>query len=288
MKLAKPTTNNLLRRLRKAAAKALMPSPSSVQELIDDLHTALGYELIQREEFEIVERVLQVSELKVRDVMVPRALMVTIDHESTLDDILACVTESGHSRFPVINENTENEVRGILLAKDILHHHNENTDQEFSLFDSMRDPMFVAESMRLHSLLKRFQERRSHMAIVVNEYKGIAGLITIEDVLEQIVGEIEDESDIETDDMITEPKNNLFSVNGQTDIEEFNARFGASFPNDVDTIGGVILKLAGRVPDVGDQFDHLGYQFEVIEANRRRILKLHVSPIASPRADSIH
>lgn len=287
MNLSESLSKGLLRRLRKSATTNLLPPVASVDDLIDELRVAMRNGVIQREEFVIIERVLQVAELKVRDAMIPRAKMVTIDHESTLDDILKCVTESGHSRFPVINENAENEVRGILLAKDILHHHSDNGNQEFSLFDSIRDPMFVAESMRLHSLLKRFQERRSHMAIVVNEYKGIAGLITIEDVLEQIVGEIEDESDIETDDMITEPASNLFSVNGQTEIEEFNERFGARIPEDVDTIGGVILKLAGRVPDVGDRFDYQGYNFEVIEADRRRILQLHVTPTLKSTPDSI-
>ncbi len=276
-----------VRRLRKFAAHSLLPPLESTAELMDELRVVEENGVIQREEFEIIERVLQVSEMKVRDAMIPRARMVTIDHESTLDDILRCVTDSGHSRFPVINENAENEVRGILLAKDILHHHNENGGQEFSLFDSIRDPMFVAESMRLHSLLKRFQERRSHMAIVVNEYKGIAGLITIEDVLEQMVGEIEDESDIETDDMITEqPAGNLFKVNAQTEIEEFNEKFGASLPNDVDTIGGVILKLAGRVPDVGDKFNYLGFKFEVTQATRRRIQQLHVTPLQAAAPDS--
>ena len=272
------------RRLRSYIARSVLPSSA---DLIAELKAARENGVIQREEYAIVERVLQASELKVRDVMIPRAKMVTIDHESTLEEILQCVTESGHSRFPVINENAENEIRGILLAKDILHHHSDNGHQEFSLFDSIRDPMFVAESMRLHSLLKRFQERRSHMAIVVNEYKGIAGLITIEDVLEQMVGDIEDESDIETDEMITEPANNLFSVNAQTEIEEFNERFDAEFPDDVDTIGGVILKLAGRVPIIGDQFDYRGFKFEVTEADSRRILQLQVTPLRPSPPDSV-
>ena len=281
MKLSVLFPDSWARHMRKTAASAVL-SPATVEDLIDDMRRAMDSEVIQREEYEIIRRVLRSTERKVRDVMIPRAKMVSIDHESTLEDILKCVTESGHSRFPVINENAENEVKGILLAKDILHHRNDNGDQEFNLFDSVRDPLFVAESMRLHSLLKRFQERRSHMAIVVNEYKGIAGLITIEDVLEQIVGDIEDESDIETDDMITQPDKNLFHVNAQTDIEEFNEYLGANFPNDVDTIGGVILKLAGRVPDVGEKFDHLGFKFEVTEADSRRILNLNVTPVSQP------
>ena len=270
--------------MRSYVARSVLPSSA---DLIVELQAARENGVIQREEFAILQRVLQASELKVRDVMIPRAKMVTIDHESTLEEILQCVTDSGHSRFPVINENAENEIRGILLAKDILHHHSDNGHQEFSLFDSIRDPMFVAESMRLHSLLKRFQERRSHMAIVVNEYKGIAGLITIEDVLEQMVGDIEDESDIETDEMITEPANNLFSVNAQTEIEEFNERFDAEFPDDVDTVGGVILKLAGRVPVIGDQFDYRGFKFEVTEADSRRILQLQVTPLRPSPTDSV-
>ncbi|MXW47586.1 MAG: CBS domain-containing protein [Gammaproteobacteria bacterium] len=284
MKILDRLPKPLKRRLRSYVARSVLPSSA---DLIAELKAARDNGVIQREEYAIVERVLRASELKVRDVMIPRAKMVTIDHESTLEEILRCVTESGHSRFPVINENAENEIRGILLAKDILHHHSDNGHQEFSLFDSIRDPMFVAESMRLHSLLKRFQERRSHMAIVVNEYKGIAGLITIEDVLEQMVGDIEDESDIETDEMITEPANNLFSVNAQTEIEEFNERFDAEFPDDVDTIGGVILKLAGRVPVTGDQFDYRGFKFEVTEADSRRILQLQVTPLRPLPPDSV-
>ncbi len=284
MKILDRLPKSWKRRLRSYVTRSVLPSSAN---LIAELQAARENGVIQREEFAILERVLQASELKVRDIMIPRAKMVTIDHESTLDEILQCVTESGHSRFPVINENAENEIRGILLAKDILHHHSDNGSQEFSLFDSIRDPMFVAESMRLHSLLKRFQERRSHMAIVVNEYKGIAGLITIEDVLEQMVGDIEDESDIETDEMITEPANNLFSVNAQTEIEEFNERFNAEFPDDVDTVGGVILKLAGRVPVIGDQFDYRGFKFEVTEADSRRILQLQVTPLRPSPPDSV-
>ncbi len=287
MKLIDYLPGTWIRKLRKTVARAIEPGENSITDVMENIHIATQDGVIQREEYEVIRRVLQVADLKVRDVMIPRAKMITIDHESTLDEILEWVTESGHSRFPVINENAENEVKGILLAKDILHHRRDNGKEEFNLFDSMRDAMFVAESMRLHSLLKRFQERRSHMAIVVNEYKGIAGLITIEDVLEQFVGEIEDESDIETDDMITEPANNLFSVNAQTEIEEFNERFGASFSEDVDTIGGIILKLAGRVPDVGDKFDHLGFEFEVTEADRRRILQLHVTPIKPSSPESL-
>ncbi len=278
MKLIDVLPKSWARRMRRYTARSLLPPLGCTEDLIDELRVAEQHGVIRGEDLNIVERVLQASKLRVRDVMVPRAKMVTIDHESTLEEILHCVTESGHSRFPVINDHAENEVRGILLAKDILHHRSDNGEQEFNLFDSMRDAMFVTESMRLHSLLKRFQDRRSHMAIVVNEYKGIAGLITIEDVLEQMVGDIEDESDIETDDMITEPTDNLFSVNAQTDIEEFNARFAADFPDDVDTIGGVILKLAGKVPDIGDQFTYRGFQFEVTNADRRRILQLHVTP----------
>lgn len=283
MKLSEYLPDSWARNMRKKAASAVL-SPATVEDLVDDMRRAMDADVIHREEYEIIRRVLRAAERKVRDVMIPRAKMVCIDHESTLEDILKCVTESGHSRFPVINDNAENEVKGILLAKDILHHRSDNGDQEFNLFDSVRDPLFVAESMRLHSLLKRFQERRSHMAIVVNEYKGIAGLITIEDVLEQIVGDIEDESDIETDDMITQPDKNLFRVNAQTEIEEFNEYLGANFPRDVDTIGGVILKLAGRVPDVGEKFDHLGFKFEVTEADGRRILNLDVTPVSQPTA----
>lgn len=284
MKLSEYLPESWARHVRKTAASAVLP-PTTAEDLVDDVRRAMEADVIQREEYEIIRRVLRTTERKVRDVMIPRAKMVSIDHESTLEDILKCVTESGHSRFPVINENSENEVKGILLAKDILHHRNNNGDQEFNLFDSIRDPLFVAESMRLHSLLKRFQERRSHMAIVVNEYKGIAGLITIEDVLEQIVGDIEDESDIETDDMITQPVNNLFRVNAQTEIDEFNEHLGANFPNDVDTVGGVILKLAGRVPDVGEEFNYLGFKFEVTEADSRRIINLNVTPISRPSTE---
>ena len=278
MALSDYLPKSLIHRIRTAIGRKILPPPTSKQDLIEVVRVAGRNKLISPSVQSIIERVVCSSDLQVRDVMIPRLSMITIDLEFSLDEILKIVTESGHSRFPVFSESSDHDAKGILLAKDILHHHSQNGDQEFNLFDSIRQPVFVPESMRLDTLLKRFQETRSHMAIVMNEYKGIHGLVTIEDVLEEIVGEIEDESDFMADDMITKSSEHVFMVNAQTEIKEFNSYFNSKLDEDVDTIGGAILKIAGKVPNVGDQFEHHGFTFGVATADERRLLSLRVNP----------
>ena len=203
--------------------------------------------------------------------------MVTLDIDSSVDEILKIVTQSGHSRFPVLGGHSDNEQQGILLAKDILQYIQDDSIEEFNLHDNLRDAMAVPEAMRLNTLLELFQSTRNHMAIVVNEYNGIAGLITIEDVLEEIVGEIEDESDYDETERITQIADNQYMVHGQTEISDFNETFNLNIDEDTDTIGGVILKLAGKVPDEGEIFDYEGLHFRIASADQRRIRSLQVT-----------
>ena len=278
MNITKTYPNSFLNRLRKKISRSIWRGPDSVEDLIESLRTAGKKEIFEREVQDIVERVLRVSVLQVRDVMVPRVLMKTIFLDSTLSEILKIVTSSGHSRFPVINElSADTEAEGILLAKDILAYISESQNEEFNLYDSLRQVMYVPESMRLNILLKRFQERRSHMAIVINEYNSIAGLVTIEDVLEQIVGDIEDELDLDEAEMITKISDDHYNVHAYTDIEDFNKELEVNFPNDVDTIGGRILKEFGYVPTVGETFEIDGLQFKIASADQRRIMQLRVT-----------
>ena len=277
MKKIKSILNSIAPKLRRKVGQAVMPPPTSVDDIVRIVRSASNNSVIDFEVHDIIERVLSVSELRVRDVMIPNVSMVTIAIDSNFDEILETVTTSGHSRFPVIEDLDKPEESGILLAKDILGYRDTHSDESFSLHDLLREAIIVPESMRLYRLLKRFQEKKSHMAIVVSEYNSIAGLVTIEDVLEQIVGEIEDESDLDGSEMIIEISKNRFRVNGQTDIEEFNEHVNANIEDDADTIGGFILKMAQRVPEVGDTFEHDGLVFEVANADKRRIVLLRVS-----------
>ena len=271
------TPFSFIDRVRRNISRAIWAWPASGEELIELIRTANKKEFIENEVQDIIERVLQVSSLQVRDVMVPRVLMITIDLDSTFEQILETVTSSGHSRFPVMKESLHDvEAEGVLLAKDILAHVRENGGQEFNLYDSLREVMYVPESMRLNTLLKRFQEKHNHMAIVVNEYNAIAGLVTIEDVLEQIVGEIEDESDLEESEKIIQIEDDLYTVNAYTDIDEFNERLNVNFNEDVDTVGGLVLKAAGYVPNVGEIFNLDGLSLEVANADERKIILLRV------------
>ena len=284
MSKSKSRLKSFVDSLRMKASRTLWQGPASVKELVEAARNARVNRLIKPEVHDIIERVISVSGLKVRDVMIPRAKMVTISLESNMDEILETVTSSGHSRFPVLNEPSGNEAHGILLAKDILAQRNYHPNEEFNLRDTARRVKYVPESKGLNALLKDFRESRSHMAIVVNEYNGIAGLVTIEDVLEQIVGEIEDESDVDRSDMITTITDNEFSVNAEAEIDEFNEHVSVNIDDDVDTIGGFIVKLAGRIPNVGETFESNGLEFEVANADQRRILLLRVTREVAPES----
>jgi magnesium and cobalt transporter len=266
-------------------SQALLREPTSRQELVGSLREAHKRALIDRDALDMIEGVLQVSEMQVRDIMVPRAQMQVVDRDSPPESYLPMVIETGHSRFPMI-DGDKDKVVGILLAKDLLRYFRQKDSGEsayFDIDDILRPPVFIPESKRLNVLLREFRVNRNHMAIVVDEYGGVSGLVTIEDVLEQIVGEIADEHDIEAEDVMIMPRRDGESiVKALTPIEEFNAHFKTDFSNEeVDTIGGLVMTALGRLPKRGEQTEIGNMQFEILRADSRRIHLLKVTPIAS-------
>jgi len=225
----------------------------------------------------MLEGVLQVSEIQVRDVMVPRSQMVVIQRDEPPERILPVVVESGHSRFPVVGEDRD-EVVGILLAKDLLRYFAEGGKGQFDIRECVRPAVFIPESKRLNVLLKEFRVSHNHMAIVVDEYGGVSGLLTIEDVLEQIVGDIGDEYDVDEGEGIRKEAERVFAVPALTRIEEFNSTFGTRFSDDeFDTIGGLVLHELGRMPRRGEAIEIGGIELKVVRADRRRIETLRVT-----------
>jgi magnesium and cobalt transporter len=224
--------------------------------------------------------VLEVADLQVRDIMVPRGQMISVRRDDPPASLVPAVVESGHSRFPVMDEDRD-DIIGILLAKDLLRMYATGSKERFDIRECMRPAVFVPESKRLNVLLKEFRRNRNHMAIVVDEYGGVAGLVTIEDVIEQIVGEIDDEYDVEDDQNIRKEAERQFSVRGVTRIDEFNEYFGAELPEeDFDTVAGLVMKQLGRLPRRGESVTLEGFEFRVTRADRRRIEALRVT---SPR-----
>jgi magnesium and cobalt transporter len=222
------------------------------------------------------EGVLDVADLQVRDIMVPRAQMVFLRRDDPLAGILPVVVESGHSRFPVMDDDRD-DIAGILLAKDLLRISCAERQERFDIREYMRPAVFVPESKRLNVLLKEFRRNRNHMAIVVDEYGGVSGLVTIEDVIEQIVGEIDDEFDVEDDQNIRKEAERQFSVRGVTRLEEFNDYFGTHLAEDgFDTVAGLVMKKLGRLPRRGETLSIDGLEFRVVRADRRRIDTLRV------------
>src|SRR3954464_3005787 len=225
----------------------LMREPEDREQLVTLLHSAYEHDLLDSDALSMIEGVLQVSELQVRDIMVPRAQMDIIDVNETPDKFIPHVIATAHSRFPVIDKDRD-DVIGILLAKDLLRYY--AGEEEFKVRDMLRPAVFVPESKRLNVLLREFRTNRNHMAIVVDEYGGVAGLVTIEDVLEQIVGDIEDEYDFdETEDNILLDRSGRYRVKAVTEIPDFNNHFGSAFANDdYDTVGGLVVGRFGRLP----------------------------------------
>lgn len=252
--------------------------PDSIGELVEVLREAQSRHLIDADALAMIEGVLQVSELRVRDIMIPRSKMVVIPRHASLDEIFPLVIDSAHSRFPVINED-RSEVVGILLAKDLLAYCQQQQENRFDVRDLLRTATFIPESKRLNVLLKEFRSNRNHMAIVVDEYGDAAGLVTIEDVLEQIVGEIEDEHDYEEAESIYQRGDNDYTVKATTTIEDFNDYFSTHFSDkEFDTIGGLIARQLGHVAEQGEKIVIEQFCFEVIRSDNRRIhlLKLTV------------
>jgi len=254
-------------------ADFLSPEPTEPserrQELIDTLREAQAEGLIDADALSMIEGVFQVGQLCARDILVPRAQIDWIDIGHSLSDIIKNVIEAAHSRFPVFEGNKDNVI-GILLAKDLLRHASE---KDFQVRDWLRPAVFIPESKRLSILLRDFKDNRNHLAIVVDEYSGVAGIITIEDVLEQIVGDIEDEHDIDEEaDNLIALDNGDIRVKGITELEQFNERLGTHFEvEDIETVAGLVIQHLGRVPKIGELIEINGIEFEVQRADPRQI-----------------
>lgn len=255
--------------------------PRTKEDLHDVLTVASENELIDKDALSIIEGAMQVSDLHARDIMIPRAQMVVVKEDATLKELLPQIIESAHSRFPVIGENTD-EVLGILLAKDLLPRLLKSDTEPFAVAELMRPCFVVPESKRLNVLLREFRQNRNHMAIVIDEYGGVAGLITIEDVLEEIVGEIEDETDTDEDEFIRKITDTEFFVKALTPIEDFNEYFETQLSDEeFDTIGGLVIQAFGHMPARGETTTFEGFRFKVIHADQRKIQSLRVSKLTS-------
>ncbi|OGA38743.1 MAG: magnesium/cobalt efflux protein [Betaproteobacteria bacterium RIFCSPLOWO2_12_FULL_62_13] len=265
----KPT---LLERL----SALVMREPEDREQLIELLRSAFERNLLDADALAMIEGVLQVSEMQARDIMVPRAQMDVIDINESPDQFIPMVIQTAHSRFPVIGQNKD-DVIGILLAKDLLCYY--AGEEEFNVREMLRPAVFIPESKPLNVLLKEFRKNRNHIAIVVDEYGGVAGLVTIEDVLEQIVGDIEDEYDVDdVEDNIIQDKGGQYRVKALTEIADFNTAFNTNYDDDeFDTVGGLVLKRFGRVPKRGEQISFDNLTFKVLHADSRRLHLLQVT-----------
>jgi magnesium and cobalt transporter len=244
--------------------------PQNQKQLLDLLKNLQEHQLLGADELNMIEGVLQVDDMQVRDIMIPRGQMVVLDHEDSFPEIIQKITDSGHSRFPVIDDDKD-DVIGILLAKDLLQL-SLDQDQDFEIKEYIRPASFIPESKRLNVLLKDFRLNRSHMAMIVDEYGGVSGLITIEDVLEQIVGKIDDEHDEDEEIDIQPHGANRYSVRALTPLPEFNEYFNTDYESeDIETIGGLLLRQFGHLPDRGESvvFDNL--TFKVLNADSRQV-----------------
>lgn len=274
-----PQKNSLQRRWRRWLQR-VAGAPHTRADLLEILKVARGANLMDADALSMFQGVLETAETQVRDIMVPRAQMVVVERIWSLDKLLPVVVESGHSRFPVIGDSKD-EVVGILLAKDLLKF--TSTVEGFSAgtFDiarMLRPAIFVPESKRVNVLLKDFRRGRNHMALVVDEYGGVAGLVTIEDVLEQIVGEIDDEYDEAEGAHILKQDERRYLVNGLTPVEEFNAYFKADFSTEeFDTVGGLVMHRFGHMPKRGESLRIERFSFNVQRADSRRVSMLQVT-----------
>lgn len=272
-------TSTVTRSWLEKLGHVLSGEPRDRNDLVEILRDATERHVLDTNSLGMIEGVLEVPELRVRDIMIPRSQMTVIEDDMTLNQILPIVITTVHSRFPVIGENKD-EILGILLAKDLLGFSFGEKQKPFNLKEILRPAVFVPESKRLDVLLQEFQKNRNHMAIVVDEYGGITGLITIEDVLEQIVGDIEDEYDTDEDQFIKKYNDNSFAVKALTPIDEFNEYFESHLKEtEVDTIGGLVLHEFGHLPKRGESIDINNFRFRVLRADKRRIHLLQVVPL---------
>jgi magnesium and cobalt transporter len=260
----------------------LLREPDDREELLDILRGAFERHLLDADALSMIEGVLSVSETTVRDIMIPRSQMDCVSVDDAVPEFIPLVVETRHSRFPVIGESKD-DVIGILLAKELLNYY--ANPEAFNVRDTLRPAVFVPESKRLNVLLRDFRANRNHIAIVVDEYGGVSGLVTIEDVLEQIVGDIEDEYDFdESHDNIIPEANGRFRVKAQTEIADFNAHYGTQFPDDeFDTVGGLVLRAFGRLPKRGEVTTLDDHRFRVLRADSRRLHTLQVEKVAQSK-----
>lgn len=248
----------------------------SKADVLESLRQAEQDGIVARDAYDMMQRVMYVSDLKVRDIMIPRSSMVHVEREDSLDECLDIMVESAHSRFPVV-DNEKDQITGILLAKDLLRYFDDDNKQRFNLRDLTRPVVFVPESKRLNVLLSDFRENRNHMAVVVDEFGAVAGLVTIEDVLEQIVGDIEDEHDVEEESMIRELEDGEIMVKALLPVDEFNDYFKSYLnENGSDTIGGLLSQTLGHVPQPGESITLEKITFEIVHADTRRVHLIRV------------
>lgn len=264
----------------------LLREPEDREQLVELLHAAYENRLMDADALSMIEGVLQVSEMQVRDIMIPRSQMDVIDITQAPEAFIPFVIETAHSRFPVI-DGDKNDVIGILLAKDLLRYY---AGEEFEVRDMLRPAVFIPESKRLNVLLKEFRSNRNHIAIVVDEYGGVAGLVTIEDVLEQIVGEIEDEYDFdETEDNILRDQHGHFRVKALSEIADVNEVVGTNFSDEeFSTIGGLVVSRFGHLPKRGEKIEIDGLLFTVLRSDSRRLHSVLIEKITEAGADSSH
>ena len=275
-------TNGPVRRWSTRLKQALLREPADNAQLIELLRSAQANNLYDADALAMIEGVLQVDDLQVRDIMIPRSQVVMLEGDADPQVLLRSVVESGHSRFPVIGESRD-EIVGILLAKDLLLYAFQHTDGRFNVRDILRPAVFIPESKRLNVLLKEFRSSRNHIAIVVDEYGGVAGMVTIEDVLEQIVGEIEDEHDVEEEDTIRKHSQVHYTVKGLTPIQDFNGYFGTAYSDEeFDTIGGLVTHRIGHLPERGERVVIDNILFKVLRADNRRIHMVQLTLLPEP------
>ncbi len=257
--------------------------PKNRNDLLDLIRDSEQNELIDPDTRDMLEGVMDIAEQRVRDIMIPRSQMVTLKKNQSLEECLDVIIESAHSRFPVISEDKDH-IEGILMAKDLLPFMLSNSEP-FSMEKVLRPAVVVPESKRVDRMLKEFRSQRYHMAIVIDEFGGVSGLVTIEDILELIVGEIEDEYDDEEDRDIRQLNRHTFTIRALTPIEDFNDVFNTHFSDEeVDTIGGLVMQAFGHLPARGETIEIDGYSFKVAMADSRRIIQVHVKiPEDSPQ-----
>lgn len=256
--------------------------PEDQEQLIDLLRSASQRHILDAEALSIVEGALSVSQMKARDIMIPRSQVVMVSRDATAEDMLKLIAETAHSRFPVIDDDRD-DVIGILLAKDLLAAVVTAGKFDFDLRELLRPAVFIPESKRLNVLLREFRARRNHMAIVVDEYGGVAGIVTIENVLEQIVGEIEDEHDVDDDAPIVQRSDDSYVIKALTEVEDFNEYFAVDWSDeDFDTVGGHVVNQFGRLPAREEQVTIGSFEFTVLRADNRRVhlLEMRILPEA--------